>query len=1245
MFMSSSPRKKTVSAQASTKMTPHPDTRPHSAILNHVLHTVPQAIFWKDRESVYLGCNAAFAKAAGLTTPDEIVGKTDFDLPWLRTESEAFRADDREVIQKDRLKSHIIETMRLKDGSTIWVDTTKVPLHDASGQVMGVLGIYEDITGRKQTEQELRDSQRMLQLVLDTIPVRVFWKDRDLTYLGCNRLFAADAGVSSPDEVIGQDDFKMGWREQAELYRADDRRVMESTEPKINYEEPQTTPDGKRIWLRTSKIPLRDERGATIGVLGTYEDITDNKRAEKTLGHRLAFEKLITDISSRFINLRPEEMDAAVNEALRDIGRFMDVDRSYVFLFREDGRSMDNTHEWCAEGIESHVARLKGLRVVDFPSVDGEIRRGQTAVVRVAELGPDRAVEKAEFEREGIQSLVLVPMYCRGQVLGFLGLDAVREARHFSDDSVSLLRIAGECLAGALDRRRYEETLRRERDILNRVMETSPVGITRLDRDGRITFANRRAEQVLGLTRSGISSRTYGDPDGRITTYEGQPFPETDLPFPRVMTTGQTVHDVRYAIERPDGQRVLLSINASPLRNESGAFDGMVATIEDVTEKVRAEQALRDENAFRMAIIDRAAEGLCVCHETPEVPNIRFTVWNSRMTEITGYTIEEINERGWYQALYPDPEVRERAAQRMARMRTGEDILGEEWEITHKDGAKRTLAISTTIIPGPAGTQHVLALMHDLTERKRAEDALRESSEFSRQVVTSAQEGIVVCDRKLRYIVWNQYMERITGKATGEVIGKQPWEALPFLAELGIQADLERALAGETVHSPESRIPDGNGTISKWMSTIHSPLRNAQGEIIGVIGIIRDITERKRAEEERRHLEAQMQHVQKLESLGVLAGGIAHDFNNLLMAILGNADLAMRSLSHVSPAQGYLRDIETASRRAADLCRQMLAYSGKGRFVIETLNMNEVVEEMTRMLEVSISKKAVLKYHLAANLPAIAADATQVRQVLMNLIMNASEAIGERSGIISIATGAIRCDRSYLGETHLSDDLAEGMYIYIEVADTGSGMTPEVRSKIFDPFFTTKFTGRGLGMAAVLGIVRGHKGAIKIYSELGRGTTIKVLFPAIEKTAVKSQAARATPQDWKGSGTILVVDDEETVRVVTERMLQLMGFQAIVANDGRDALEVFRKRHTEIACVLLDLTMPHMDGEEAYREMRRIDKNVRVVMSSGYNEQEVTQRFVGKGLVGFLQKPFQYEALQAKLREVLETRSDPATAG
>jgi len=406
---------------------------------------------------------------------------------------------------------------------------------------------------------------------------------------------------------------------------------------------------------------------------------------------------------------------------------------------------------------------------------------------------------------------------------------------------------------------------------------------------------------------------------------------------------------------------------------------------------------------------------------------------------------------------------------------------------------------------------------------------------------------------------------------------------------------------------------------------------------------VTDITARKWAEEKRLQLERQMQQTQKLESLGVLAGGIAHDFNNLLTVILGNASLAIDELPPITPARDSLVAIEETSLRAAELCRQMLAYSGKGQCIIENIRLRDLIGEMVSLLKASIGKKAIFNLNLKDSLPLLRGDPSQIRQVIMNLVINGSEALGEHGGAITISTGVMDCSREYLTEAFLDESLTDGSYVWLEVSDTGCGMDKDIQRRIFEPFFTTKFTGRGLGLSAVLGIVRGHKGALKVYSEPGRGTTFKVLFPAVSEEkalAGRNQTVKSSP--WKGSGTILLVDDEESVRVMGTRMLERVGFEVLTAADGREALELFQQRREQIVLVLLDLTMPDLDGEETFRELRRMAPRVRVLMSSGYTESEIAPRFAGKRLSGFLQKPYTLEALTQSLQSALANPTSDA---
>jgi signal transduction histidine kinase/CheY-like chemotaxis protein len=399
--------------------------------------------------------------------------------------------------------------------------------------------------------------------------------------------------------------------------------------------------------------------------------------------------------------------------------------------------------------------------------------------------------------------------------------------------------------------------------------------------------------------------------------------------------------------------------------------------------------------------------------------------------------------------------------------------------------------------------------------------------------------------------------------------------------------------------------------------------------------IIRDIGDRKKAEADRLDFERQLQHSQRLESLGVLAGGIAHDFNNILTAVLGNADLVLHDMPLSAPGRSGIQEVVAASRRGAELCRQMLAYSGRGQFVIEEIDLRVLIEDMLNLVRSSIPKNVLLNLNLGRDLPHIRGDVSQINQIIMNLVINAAEAIGERSGVITISTGAQECTTEYFRKRHMPGNLPSGLYVSLEVSDTGIGMSRETMAQIFEPFFTTKFTGRGLGLSAILGIVRGHKGAIVVYSEPGRGSTFKVLCPAVEDRPAQAEQARALSQEWRGEGTVLLVDDEETIRTLGKMMLERLGFDVLVASDGREAVEIFAEHTNAIDLVVLDLTMPHMNGEEAFRAMREIRSDARVIMSSGYSETEIAGRFAGKGPVGFVQKPYTLATLRQKIEEAL----------
>jgi len=461
-----------------------------------------------------------------------------------------------------------------------------------------------------------------------------------------------------------------------------------------------------------------------------------------------------------------------------------------------------------------------------------------------------------------------------------------------------------------------------------------------------------------------------------------------------------------------------------------------------------------------------------------------------------------------------------------------------------------------------------------------------------------------------------------------------------------VAAEVAEASGSPDVHSfahEPYRVRRSDGEVI-WIYDYTHLLRDTDGHATHFLGYVFDVTSRVRAEEERHELERRLLHAQKLESLGVLAGGVAHDFNNLLTGILGQASLARAELGVAGASaprsetlSRALSHIEQLALRAADLTQKLLAYSGKGTVVIAPVDLGKVLDDMASILDVAISKKARVVRRLAPSLPAVMADRAQIQQVVLNLLTNASDALGANEGTIELATSV-----RVLAESEARAlELEPGRYVSLVVADTGSGMNAEARARLFEPFFTTKFAGRGLGMAAVLGIVRGHRGAIDVASREGEGSRFEVLLPATAEKALVEGLLPAS--EWRGSGTVLVADDQRSIRKTLALLLSSLGFSTLEASDGKQAVDLYRAHRREVVLVLLDMTMPVLSGVEAMRALREIDPAVPLVLSTGYSEEDVTARTEGEPVV-FLQKPYRLEELEVALRSALAPRQQGSSS-
>ncbi|MGD2111509.1 MAG: PAS domain S-box protein [Phycisphaerae bacterium] len=749
---------------------------------------------------------------------------------------------------------------------------------------------------------------------------------------------------------------------------------------------------------------------------------------------------------------------------------------------------------------------------------------------------------------------------------------------------------------------RIETTLREKQDLLTSIIEGTDEVVFAKDVLGRYILINhadargfgKSVEDILGLTDRDLFPAPLADQ-----------IAETDQ---QVIASGRPlVYEQEF--NSGAGPSPTYLVRKYPRLDGDGRIIGVLGVARDITERKRSEAALSASEARYRTLFEAASDAIIMARR--EGAEVVFTDCNLRAPAMFGCSREELIGKSpcdFSPPIQPDGRCsKESAAEKIEGAVVGERRLFE-WRHRRADGTLFDTEVTLTHIDLPDGP-YVFAIVREITERKKAEEELR-LAQFS---VEHSAVGTLWVGPDARVLRVNEAFCRSLGYSRDEL--------------------LQMSISDFDLDYPAETWPDRWARLKRAGSlTVESRHRRKNGEVFPVeiaanylefqgqeynVAFILDITERKRAEQERRNLEAQIQHTQKLESLGVLAGGIAHDFNNLLMGVLGNAHLAREMLPAESPLFEFLEEIETAANRAADLTRQMLAYSGRGKFVVERVDLAEVVEELTDLLEVSISKKVELRYRFAPGVPAVEADVTQLRQVVMNLVINAAEAIGNNRGTITVSTGIVDMD-----EAGAASGSPAGQYAYLSVADDGCGMDGETEAKLFEPFFTTKFTGRGLGLAAVQGIVRGHRGGIHVDSDLGTGTTFRVSLPACAGERATPTTERGAAPPPRGTGTVLVVDDEVLALSVAQKGLESCGYTVLRARDGREALDVFRAKHDAIDLVLLDLTMPHLSGAEVFEEMRRMTDDLRVIVTSGYDEQDATSRISGQGYVGFIQKPY-----------------------
>jgi two-component system cell cycle sensor histidine kinase/response regulator CckA len=791
----------------------------------------------------------------------------------------------------------------------------------------------------------------------------------------------------------------------------------------------------------------------------------------------------------------------------------------------------------------------------------------------------------------------------------------VSDAAMFALAATTFSAFSGAKLRAEAQRRAVEQQLRDSEERFRATFFRAAVGIAQIGLQGEFLLMNDQFCQILGYTSAELRSKTFQEithPDDREPSrtamrrlLEGEP------PF--------LSKKLRFV--RNDGAISWASLCVSLVREHDQYF---IAVVEDITDRVQAEIALREverrltlvQSVTRLGVWDRDLR-----------TNMIATYGDYARLHGLEPDHPPITYEEWLASVHPVD--REHIELQLQESVEQTHVWDREFRVLWPDGSVHWLLAKGTVYTDEAGRPIGMAgVSLDITERKEAEAALRESEERFRRVFEEGPLGVALVGRDYRFLKVNGALCRMVGYAESELTQMSVID-ITYAEDMEVNRGLAERMFRREIPSYwlQKRYVKKDGDII-WVNLTASVIRDAEGQPLYGLAMIVDITESKRAQEEALAR-------QKLESLGVLAGGIAHDFNNLLGSVLAEAELASANLAAGLSTSEELQRIMTIAIRGAEIVRQLMIYSGQDKAkLLAPLDISQLVEEMIELLKVSISKHVVLKTDLSKELPAVLGNAAQLRQVVMNLIINASEAIGEQDAEIGITTSSVTGQDLTITNGTI---VPESNYVRLAVSDTGCGMTEEVKARVFDPFFSTKFPGRGLGLAVVQGIVRDHGGAINLVSAPGQGTTFEVVLPCAGRTPRSERPVlQANGKQYQApSATLLVVEDEDPLRFAVSKMLRKSGFQVIEANDGSSAIELVRTHSDKIDLMLLDVTLPGVSSREVVEEAHLSRPNLRVILTSAYGRETVDASFAGLRIDHFIRKPFQIADLMSLLQEVL----------
>jgi PAS domain S-box-containing protein len=1137
--------------------------RQAQSMLAQVLDSIPQTVFWKDREGVYLGCNRSFANTVGFDDAFEIVGKTDYDVTPTRSLADRYRRDDQEVMETGRPKNHIIEEIAKGASGTRWVDTTKVPMKDDRGEVVGVLGVYEDITERKHAEEELA----LTQFCIDHASIGILRTGSDGCITSVNSELCRMLGYGAEELLtrhIGDIDSGLpteAWTaHRSELVRCGSTR-FDSTHRR---KDGSTYP----VDVLESYVEYNGEAYSIAFV----QDVSERKRAMES-----------EQVSRQRIALHVEQTPLAVIEWDEHL----------------------NIQSW-----NPAAERMFGY---SFDEIRG---RHYDFLLSGSDPAPADVAERASAALSGGQRLTN-----RHSTKGGRSIFCEWFNTTLVNSSGQMIGVAS-FVQDVTERKRAEDALSQERNLLRTLIDSLPdsVFIYIKDAKSRYVVNNHAHIRTLGASsQDEVTGRTSFD---FFKSDQASRFFEDEQ---EVLHTGEPLIDrEEITYDKALGEVRWHLTTKVPLRDSEGTVVGLVGMSSDITERKRAEEALKESEARFRGLYDNATVGL---YRT--TPDGRILMSNPAVVRMLGYdSFDELMQKNIEQQNfdpdYPRSEFR-------ARLEKEGRIIGLESGWRRKDGTTIFVRESATVVRDENGrVLYYDGVVEDISERKRAEQALSEERERLAVTLRSIGDGVITTNLDGNIVLMNRVAELLTGWPQEEAMGKPLNDVFRIIDEYThdfrknpVEEVLETKRVIELANHTVLLARDGREIV---IADSGAPIFDKQSRIIGVVLVFRDTTEKQRLLEN-------MQRAEKLQSLGVLAGGLAHDFNNLLGGLFGYLELAQHHVGPNDKSKRYIEKALTTFNRAKDLTQQLLTFSKGGSPNRKTGSIGPVLREDT-LFALSGSNISP-QFAFDEDLWLCDFDENQIGQVIDNLVINAQQAM-PLGGTITVAA------RNVTLTSESSVPLAAGNYVRFSVTDSGTGIPPNILPRIFDPFFTTKQKGSGLGLTTVYSVAEKHNGTVTVESKPDKGTTFHVYIPASDKNIVDETPRVITKHE--GIGRILVMDDEESIRETTQDMLESLGYEAVCVQDGKEALERYKEAldaGKPFDAVIMDLTVPGgVGGKEGIQTLREKYPQVIAFVSSGYSNDPVLANPAMYGFTDKIQKPFRLDELSNLLHRYLSTPAE-----